>query len=207
MGSLLREDELNLDDLTFPLILRPDAPLTDEQLIRFSERNRLYKIERNKHGDLTIMTPLGGLGGTHEMYVSFKFMDWSEQDGTGMAFSPNTGFKLPDTSTLSPDVAWLPLSKWNSLTLDQQKSFPPFCPEFLIEVRSQSDSRRIVEGKMQQWLDNGALLAWLVDPIDATVTIYRPNLPTQTLEHPDVVHGDPPVAGFQLPCTRLWPAV
>jgi Uma2 family endonuclease len=200
----MREDHLDLADLAFPLILRPDAPMTDEELIRFSERNRLYKIERNKHGDITIMTPLGGLGGTHEIYVSFQFMSWSEQNGHGVPFSPSTGFNLPDGSTLSPDVAWLPLAKWNSLTREQQKRFLPFCPEFLIEVCSESDPRRIVEAKMPTWIENGAKLAWLVDPIDTSVTIYGPGKDPVTLDRPVVVTATDPVAGFSLPCNRLW---
>jgi Uma2 family endonuclease len=196
--------EIDLSSLDFPLVLRPSSPVTDEQLISFSERNKPYKIERNKDGDLVIMTPVGGIGSIHEFYVSSRFSVWVYEDGTGVGFSPNAGFKLPDGTTLSPDAAWLPLTKWKTLTQAQQKTYPPFCPEFLIEVRSESDSRRMVEAKMQTWMDNGAQLAWLVDPIDASVTIYRPGQEPETLLRPESITATAPVAGFTLPCTRLW---
>lgn len=196
---------LDLSSLAPPVLIRPSVPLTDEELIRFSEVNKPYRFERNRYGEIVMMTPAGGIGGTHEARVFSSLFNWNEEVQTGIAFNPNTGFNLPDGSCLSPDAAWLSLARWNSLTPAEQAGFPPLCPEFLIEVRSRSDSRRMVEEKMQLWLDNGARLAWLVDPIDANVTIYRPGEPEQTLERPDVVEAAHPVAGFVLRAERLWP--
>ncbi len=203
----MRTGELDLSQLTFPLTVRPGAPMTDQELLSFSARNSPWRIETNSEGDITIMTPVTGLGGTHEAYAARIFGNWVEQDGTGIDFSPNTGFKLKDGSTLSPDVAWLPLARWNALTPAQKKSFVPFCPEFLMEIRSQSDRRRDLEHKMETWIENDVQLAWLIDPIEESVTIYAPERPVQTLARPDIVHGDAPVAGFSFPCTRLWSAV
>ena len=160
--------------LPCPWCCGPGARVSDEDLMRFSAQNKPWRIERNQEGDLTIMTPVGGIGGTHEKYVTLKFALWTEEDGTGIDFSPNTGFKLSDGSCLSPDTSWLPLTKWDALTPAQQEGFPPLCPEFLIEVRSKSDSRRVLEAKMQTWMDNGAQLAWLVDPVAKNVSVYRP---------------------------------
>jgi Uma2 family endonuclease len=140
------------------------------------------------------------------MYVGSRLFSWTEQDGTGIDFSPSVGFNLPDGSCLSPDASWVSLERWNKLTLRQQAGFPPLCPDFLIEVRSQSDSRRVVEAKMQAWLDNGAQLAWLIDPIDGNAVIYRPGHPSETLVRPEVILAAEPVAGFELRCTRLWPS-
>lgn len=198
--------QINVADLPMPLTLRPATPLSDDDLMRFSEQNKPYKIERNKDGELTIMTPVGGIGGTHESYVSAMLFNWTEQEGTGIGFGPNAGFNLRDGSCLSPDGAWLSLTRWNALTPREQTGYPPLCPEFIIEIRSQSDSRRLVETKMQVWLDNGAQLAWLIDPIDINVTIYRPNQPVETLERPDLLLGHPPIGGFELRTTRLWPS-
>ena len=200
----MRAGQIDLLNLAMPITIRPSAPVSDEELMRFSEQNKPYKIERNKDGEITIMTPVGGIGSTNEMYVASKFFNWAEDDGTGISFSPNGGFNLPDGSCLSPDAAWLPLDRWDALTPEQQTGFPPLCPDFLIEVRSQSDPRRMDEAKMQTWLDNGAKLAWLIDPIDGKVTIYRPNQTPETLDHPEIVKAEAPVAGFELPCTRLW---
>jgi Uma2 family endonuclease len=173
--------------------------------MRFSARNP-YKVERNKEGDLTITTPVGGIGGTHEKYVVGELYIWTGKDGRGIDFSPSTGFNLPDGSCLQPDASWVALERWNALTAKEQMGFPPLCPDFVIEVRSQSDARRIVEAKMQAWMDNGAKLAWLVDPIDASVTIYRPGQTAEALARPEVVVAGEPVAGFELRCAKLWQA-
>ena len=197
---------LNLDSLAPPISLRPAVSLSDEELMRFSAENKGYKIERNNRGEITIMSPVGGIGSAHEEYVSGEFYIWTKHDGTGKTFSPSGGFNLPDGSCLSPDVAWMTLDRWNSLTIKQQTGFPPLCPDFVIEVRSASDSRAMLESKMQLWLDNGAQLAWLVDPIDAYVAIYRPNLAPQKLINPQIVVATVPVEGFTLDCTQLWAA-
>jgi Uma2 family endonuclease len=197
---------LDVSSLASPVLIRPAVPLTDEELIRFSEVNKPYRFERNKYGEIVMMTPVGGIGGTNEMRVSGALANWTDETGTGVSFSPNTGFNLPDGSCLSPDAAWVSLARWNALTPEEQESFPPLCPEFLIEVRSRSDSRRMVEEKMQLWLENGVELAWLVDPIDANVTIYMPGEAARKLERPETVEAGDPVAGFVLRAERLWSA-
>ena len=151
------------------------------------------------------MTPVGSIGSNHELYVAAQLSNWTDQSETGIAFAPHGGFTLPDGSCLAPDGCWISLDRWNALTADQQDGFAKICPDFLMEVRSQSDNRTTLEAKMLTWLENGAQLAWLIDPIDATVTIYRPNEPTETLERPDLILGHAPVAGFQLKTARLWP--
>jgi Uma2 family endonuclease len=198
---------LNLTSLVPPTSLRPSATLTDEVLMRFSEENKPYRIERNKHGEIVIMTPVGGIRSTHEAYVAYCLFHWNESAGEGLAFGSNAGFNLPDGSCLSPDAAWLARDRWDSLTPEQQAGYPPLCPDFIIEVRSQSDSRRSVEDKMQLWVENGAKLAWLIDPTDASVAIYRGGSAAELLNRPEVVKAHAPVAGFELPCARLWSAL
>jgi len=200
----MRAGQIDLLDLEMPIVLRPSAPVSDEELMRFSAHNNPWKIERNKEGELTIMTPVGGIGGIHEKYVTRMFGNWTAETGSGVDFSPNVGFRLPDGSCLSPDASWVALDRWNKLTRKQQKGFPPLCPDFLIEVRSETDSRRVVEAKMESWMENGAQLAWLIDPIAKTVSIYRPGESIETLDQPDIVRASAPVAGFELVCAPLW---
>jgi Uma2 family endonuclease len=202
----MRAGQINLVDLELPILVRPSAPVSDEDLMRFSEKNKPFKIERNKKGELIVMTPVGFIGGTHEGYIAAKLLLWAEQDARGTAVPANVGFKLPDGSCLAPDAAWVLQTRLDALTSQQRAGYPPLCPDFLIEVRSQSDTRKSVEDKMQLWLENGAKLAWLVDPIDANVTIYRPGQAPENLNRPEVVLGEGPVQGFKLPCMRLWPA-
>ncbi|HEV2645402.1 MAG TPA: Uma2 family endonuclease [Acidobacteriaceae bacterium] len=197
---------LNLASLAPPISLRPSVTLTDEELMRLSEDNKPYKIERSRHGEIIVMTPVGGVGSTHEAYVASSLFQWNETVETGIAFGSNAGFNLPDGSCLSPDAAWLARHRWEALTPPQQAGYPPLCPDFIIEIRSQSDVRCSVEDKMQLWLDNGAKLAWLIDPIDGNATVYRPGQPPELLNRPEFVEAEVPVAGFKLLCNRLWPA-
>ena len=195
---------INLLDLPLPITFRPGTVLTDDELMRLSRGNRPYKIERNRSGEITVMTPVGGIGSTHEVFVASSLYLWSETDGRGLAFGSNAGFNLSDGSCLSPDAAWLSRERWNSLTPEQQAGFPPLCPEFIIEIRSRLDSRRLLETKMQLWLDNGAQLAWLIDPVDQTVTIYSPAADSETLHRPQNITATAPVAGFELRTSTLW---
>ncbi len=200
----MRPGQINVSDLPMPVILRPSAAISDEELMRFSEQNKPFQIERNKNGELIVKTPVGGIGGTQEFYVASMLFAWIERDGRGIGFGPNTGFALHDGSCVSPDAAWLSRKRWDALTAEQQAGYPPVCPEFIVEIRSRTDPRRLIETKMQLWMENGASLAWLLDPIDGAVTIYRPARVPETLVRPEVVRGEGPVEGWELPCGRLW---
>jgi Uma2 family endonuclease len=195
---------IDLLELPLPVTLRAVAPVSDEELMRLSACYKPYRIERNREGEITIMTPAGGVGGNQEFLISAAFVRWMDAGADGISFSPSTGFHLPDGSCLSPDGSWISQERWETLTPEQQKSYPPLCPDFLIEVRSQSDSRRSVEEKMQLWMDNGAKLAWLIDPIECSVTIYREGAAQQKLLRPNAVEGDPLIEGFLLRTSRLW---
>ncbi len=196
--------EWSLTGLPLPIVLRPLSPLSDDELIAFSRRNKPFRIERNARGELEIMTPVGGRGSNWEAIVIRELGMWTEDDGRGLFFSSNGGFSLPDGSMLSPDAAWVSFERWNVLSEDQQTSFPPLCPQFVVEVLSKSDSKPMLEAKMLVWLANGAELAWLVDPYQATISIYRPDQTVEVLDRPDSIEAGPPVAGFRLTTSRLW---
>ncbi len=196
--------EWSLTGVPLPIVLRPPSPLTDDELLAFSRKNRPYRVEKNTEGDLIIMTPVGGEGGYWEASISARLTVWAEKDARGLAFSPNTGFNLPDGSTLSPDASWVSLQRWNALTTEEQRRYPPLCPEFVIELRSTSDSLRPLQQKMVQYLENGAQLGWLIDPAVGTVTIFRPGREPEVLHQPAQVIGEGPVAGFTLATARLW---
>ena len=197
-------DVLHSFDVPLGILEKLGTRMSDEELIRFSEDNLPYRFERNMHGEITIMSPVGGTSSIHEGLVFGALYAWTQRDGRGVAFAPNAGFKLSDGSCLAPDGAWIHLSRWNRLDPREQAGFPPLCPDFLIEVRSLSDPRQPLDSKMEQWLANGAQLAWLIDPILSSVTIYQPGQKPQTLESPGAVAGTGPVAGFELPCNGLW---
>ena len=196
--------EWSLTGLPLPIILRPPSLFSDDELLLLSRRNRTLRIEKNSHGELIVMTPVGGDGGRWEATVIRELGFWAEEDGRGTVFSSNSGFNLPDGSMLSPDASWVSLIRWNSLTAEQRREYPPLCPEFVVEILSATDSLHMLRAKMETWIANGAQLAWMIDPYAATLTIYRPGREPEVLEKPDFVEAEAPVAGFRLTTSNLW---
>ena len=194
---------LLLAGLPMPATVRLATPMTDDELIAFSYRNRPYRIERNADGELEIMTPLNTKGGHREMFVGSRLFDWAETNG-GLVVSSNAGFTLADKSVRSPDASWLSEARWNALTDAEQCGFAPACPEFLVEILSESDSRKTLEAKMEMWIANGAQLAWMIDPFAADIVIYEPGQAPRRLMRPDWVEAETIVPGFRLETSRLW---
>jgi Uma2 family endonuclease len=156
--------EWSLTGLPLPITLRPPSPLSDDELIAFSRKNKPYRIEKNSRGQITILTPVGTEGGKRELRVGMQFMAWADQDGTGEANGPNAGWNLPDGSTLNPDACWTSNAKTAQFSAEERERYLPICPDFIVEVRSRSDSPSLLAAKMTTWIDNGAQLAWLLDP-------------------------------------------
>jgi Uma2 family endonuclease len=196
--------EWSLTGIPLPIVLRPLSPLTDDELIAFSRKNKPFRIERNAKGEIEIMTPLGGWGSNWEAIVIRELGIWTQEDGRGIFFSSNGGFNLPDGSMLSPDASWVSNERWMALTAKQRRSYPPLCPEFVVEILSESDSLRVLRTKMEVWMANGAQLAWLIDPYSASITIYRSGMAPETLRRPDCIEAGSPVAGFRLTTAGLW---
>jgi Uma2 family endonuclease len=187
-----------------PVRIRFEQPLSDDALARFSCENDPLRIERDSNGELIVMTPLHSDSGALEGEILFELGRWARTDGRGKVFSSNAGFTLPDGSVRSPDASWISLARWNALTRAQQQSYAPICPEFVIELRSNSDRLINLEAKMEMWIANGAELAWLIDPERKSVAIYRPGESPEVLNEPTSVQGTGPVAGFELVTSRIW---
>jgi Uma2 family endonuclease len=178
--------------------------MTDEELMRFCAANEMVRVERDANGELIVMSPSGSEGGGVETDVTVELANWARQDGRGKVLGSNAGFTLPDGSVRAADSHWVSWPRWNALSQEDQRRFAPICPEFVIEVRSESDSLRELQAKMQMWIANGAELAWLVDPSRKTVEVYRPGREAEVLESGSAVVGDGPVAGFVLELGRVW---
>src|ERR1700679_1797947 len=195
---------LALPEIDQPIRIRFEHPLTDDELLRFCAENDPLRVERDKNGDLIVMTPTGLEGGGGEGDGIGEARNWALQDGRGKAYGPNAGVTLPDSSVRAADASWVSWQRLNALTPEQRKTFAPVCPEFVIEVRSESDSLRELQAKMQMWIANGAEVAWLVDPSRKAVEVYRPGREAEVLEGGSAVEGDGPVAGFVLELGRVW---
>lgn len=129
---------------------------------------------------------------------------WADQDGTGLGFDSSAGFTLPNGATRSPDASWIRLERWNALTEEQKASFAPIFPDFVIELRSSSDTLISLQDKMQQYMTNGGLLGWLIDRKNRTVHRYRPNQKPEILDNPEIVSGEPELPGFVLRMAKIW---
>jgi Uma2 family endonuclease len=189
-----------------PLVLHlhPVINLTDDQFFEFCQINRDLRIERTATGELLIMPPTGSETGGRNFNLIGQLWAWVNQDGTGIGFDSSTGFTLLNGAERSPDAAWVKLERWNALTPEQQKKFAPICPEFVVELRSPSDNLEPLKTKMQEYIDNGALLGWLIDRKNRQVYIYRPGVALECLDHPATVSGDPVLPGFVLDLSKIW---
>jgi Uma2 family endonuclease len=187
-----------------PFRFRPETPMSDEDLMRFCAANDITRVEREVDGEILAMSPAGNRTGRRNAAIISALDAWAQKDGRGYVFDSSTGFSLPDGSMRSPDAAWIESSRWNALSHADQNRFSPICPDFLIELRSQSDDIARLEDKMRMWLLNGAKLAWLVDPDRETVSVYRSDETPEIHHRPAVVQGSEPIDGFSLPMERIW---
>lgn len=189
-----------------PLIvqLRPVVNLTDDQLYEFSQINRDLRIERNAEGELIIMPPAGGDTSQRNAEIIVQLGLWAKRNGAGVTFDSSGGFRLDNGAVRSPDAAWVRRSRLDALAAEERKRFIPLCPDFVVELRSPTDSLSVLLAKMQEYLDSGAQLAWLIDPEQGRVYVYRPQEPIQELDKPETVSGDPLLPGFELDLREIW---
>jgi Uma2 family endonuclease len=189
-----------------PVVLKltPVVNLTDNQLFELCQLNRDWRIEYTAQGELIVMPPTGGETSNRNAEITFQVQSWARQDQTGVAFDSSGGFKLPNGATRSPDAAWVRRSRLTGLTREQKQKFLPLCPDFAIELRSPTDNLRTVLDKMQEYLDNGAQLGWLLDPLTRRVHVYRPQRPPEILEAPSTVSAEPLLPGFVLDLRKIW---
>lgn len=191
---------------TTPLIvsLPAIAPMTCDEFYAFCQANQDLRIERTATGDVVIMPPAFSDTGNRNFNLAVQLGIWTEKDGTGFGFDSSSGFTLPNGATRSPDAAWIKAERWNALTEEEKASFAPICPDFVIELRLASDTLSGLKTKMQEYIENGVLLGWLIDRKNRTVYIYRPNREPEILENPDRVSGNPELPGFSLPMAKIW---
>ncbi|MBD1836020.1 Uma2 family endonuclease [Cyanobacteria bacterium FACHB-472] len=193
--------------LSSPLVVRipPSMQMTDDDFFEFCQVNRDLRIERNKFGELVIMPPTGSETGNREGNIFGQLWVWSEQDGTGITFSPSAGFKLSTGAERSPDESWIRLERRNTLSAEQKQRFAPICPDFVVELRSHSDNLKPLLEKMLEYMQEpGVQLGWLIDRKNRQVYIYRPGEEVECLDNPTTVSGDRVLPGFALNMSKIW---
>lgn len=178
--------------------------LTAAQFEQVCRDNPDLRLELTSNGGLIVMPPAGSKTGQRNFNLTGQFMVWVEKDGSGIGFDSSAGFTLPDGAVLSPDVSWVRRERWDALSEDERERFAPLCPDFVIELRSRWSTLKAQQDKMQEYLDNGAQLAWLIDPPERRVYIYRSGEEVEVLTDAATVSGEPILGGFELQLAELW---
>jgi Uma2 family endonuclease len=176
--------------------------LTDEQFFQLCVNNRDLRLERTAEGELIIMPPTGWGSGNRNSKLTARVELWADTDGTGLAFDSSTGYKLPNGANRSPDASWVKRERLEALNPDPAR-FLPMAPDFAVELRSASDSLQTLQQKMQEYIENGVRLGWLLDPQNQRVEIYRPGQEVEVLQSPTSLSGEEVLPGFMLDLTQI----
>lgn len=178
--------------------------MSEDEFFNFCMLNKDVNLELTSEGDLIIMPPTGGKTGHLNSELNASLVVWARKDGTGQCFDSSTMFSLPNGAKRSPDFSWVTNERWDALSEKEQEQFPPICLDFVVELRSPSDSLKRLQKKMEEYVENGAQLGWLLDPSTRKVYVYRPGAEVEDLEDPETVSGEPLLRGFTLDVRALW---
>ena len=183
---------------TLTLNIPPAVNLTDEQFYQLCIANEPWQLELTQTGELIIMPPTGGESGIRNSDITTDLSIWNRQTKLGKVFDSSTEFKLPSGAYRCPDAAWVKLARWEALSKEEKKRFPPLCPDFVIELVSESDDLADTQAKMREYIANGLRLGWLINPKNKQVEIYRPNQEIEVLQSPANLSGENVLPGFIL---------
>jgi Uma2 family endonuclease len=177
--------------------------LTDEQFFQLCQNNRDYQFERTASGELIIMPPTGSETSIRNADLTTQLRIWNRQTQQGVVFDSSGGFTLPNGADRSPDASWVKKERWDALTAEQKEGFAPLCPDFVVELRSRTDSIKKLQEKMQEYIDNGAKLGWLIDRKNRRVEIYLPDRAVEILQNPATLSGEDVLPGFVLDLAEI----
>jgi Uma2 family endonuclease len=198
--NLTRSDDAHLP----PDLIGLTQSVTPEQFERLCQEYRDLRLELTSTGELIVMPGTGLETGKRNANLTYQLTAWTINDGSGVCFDSSTIFALPNGARRSPDASWIKREKWDVLTKQLKERFGPFCPDFVIELRSPTDRLTQLCDKMLEYIANGASLGWLIDPSKRRVYVYRPDQELVILENPEIVCGDPLLPGFKLKTVELW---
>ena len=204
--TLTRPTHTAAEHEPFVIQFKPLTYMDDEQFADFCALNDGLRIERTAKGEIVLMSPTHGYTGNTNAKINTRLGIWSERNDTGDYYDSSTGFKLPNGALRSPDASWVLKSRLDALSQEERSEYISLCPDFVIELRSSSDSFTMLQAKMQEYIDSGARLGWLIDPISSPkrVHIYRPQTEVVILDEPSEVSGEPELTGFTLGLSRIW---
>ncbi|EAM47543.1 Protein of unknown function DUF820 [Crocosphaera watsonii WH 8501] len=191
---------MNAYTINFDVITK----INDEQFFQLCRNNPELKLEQNQNGEIIIMSPTGGETGNKNAELITDFCLWNRRQKFGQIFDSSTGFKLPLGSKRSPDVAYIQQERWDKLTQEEKEKFPPIAPDFVLELKSKTDSLKEVQKKMQEYMDNGVKLGWLINTEKKQVEIYRQGQEKEVLDNPQTLSGDDILPEFRLDLALIF---
>ncbi len=201
ISRLLHSNHLTL---MVGLKLHPTLQLTYEVFEQLCRQNPDLRLERSAQGELIAMAPAGSETGYRNADLLGQLWQWNRQRQLGIVLDSSAGFTLPNGAIRSPDVAWITQSRWNALTPEQRRRFAPLCPDFVLELKSPGDELSTLQAKLQEYIENGAKLGWLIDPDACRVYCYSLGQPLQVYDRPENLPGDPILPGFTMDFTLIW---
>ncbi|HEY2158371.1 MAG TPA: Uma2 family endonuclease [Isosphaeraceae bacterium] len=192
---------------TIPLMVRVRSGLrvSDKTFWRLCRDNPDLRLERTARGELIVMMPAGTGTGFRNAGLTAQLWNWNRNSALGHSFDSSAGYRLPNGATRSPDASWITKERWEAVPYELRERFAPICPDFVVELMSPSDELPEVRGKLQEYIDQGARLGWLIDPKTGLVEIYRPGRPTESLTRPRTLDGEDVLPGFVLDLRDILP--
>ncbi len=184
--------------------LRIDPPLTDDQLFEFCRLNSIARVERTREGVIQMMSPAGTLSDDGNSEINLQLRAWWKTHRRGRTYDSSAGFTLPDNSMRNPDAAYCTAERLATVTLEDRERFAHMCPDFVIELLSRTDSLQATERKMELWIENGAQVAWLVNPKKREVLVYKAGAGMPEVVSGPAVEGSGPVGGFRRDLEEVW---
>lgn len=205
MSAVLEKPVINEFGLSrFVLQFNPFIEMSDEQFFEFCQVNRDLRIERSADGEIIIMPPTGWETGDKNSEITTQLRNWTKQDGSGKSADSSAGYKMPNGAIMSPDASWISNERLEKVSPEKRRKYLPLAPDFVIELRSESDSLINLKEKMQEYIENGVSLGWLIDPANKRVYVYQPNSEIEVLESPTEISGEPVLQGFTLNLKEIW---
>ncbi|KAA0991412.1 Uma2 family endonuclease [Dyadobacter aurulentus] len=191
-------------ELQLPMTLKMGNLMSEEKFFQFCQMNDTLELERDSQGNVIVMSPTGTFTGGFNSKVLIELGIWNKENGLGEVFDSSTGFTLPNGAVRSPDVSWVRSERWESLSIEQKEKFAPLSPDFVVEIRSQSDDMRYLIDKMDEYIANGTQLAWLIDRFDKKVHIYKADRSITIHESIQVtLSGESVLPGFELDLAEI----
>jgi len=178
--------------------------LTDEQFESLCRNHPDLSFEMSAEGELIIVPPTLPYTGQKNADLIFEVGIWAKKDKTGIVFDSSTLFTFPNGAKRSPDVSWVVREKWDNLSETERRRFSKLVPDFVIELRSFSDSLKTLQKKMAEYIGNGVRLGWLIDPLEQKVHVYRAVVEVEILDNPENVSGEDVLKGFELKVREIW---